>query len=348
MAKKSARIDIVDLYRFLAAIMIILHHTQRLLGTPYHTPYFVEFFFMLSSYFIFNHFQKPEYTNATIEKKAKISLQYTWQRFKSFLPYIIPIVVITTGLYYFLRWQLHGGSIFNIVNQLRQTPFEFLLMPTNMMSRARMVGPLWYLAVLVFLSPIICLVAQSKRKNLFQVFAIPATWIFLLFVEPLTKAGVNGIETFLRGGGAMMMGGIIFFITEWMRTKKYRKWVKAAFTILELGTFFYAIAIGLLQIEPRWSAIPVLFFTLLICLSNQSYTSKIHCKPFNFLGAISLPLFMWHYLFIRVLLLFPAIGNLRRAVILFGGSIAISIIHYFIVSAIQKHRKGKKSLIFIN
>lgn len=345
MAKKSARIDIVDYYRFVAAIMIILHHTSELLGTPYITRYFVEFFFMLTGYFIFRHFQKPQLTYAAPEQKAKTALKYTWQRFKTLMPYVIPIVVISYVVYFFLSWQLYGGGLRVYLGHLRQAPFEFLLFPHSMMGY-RLLGSIWYLSIMIFFMPFVCYVAQSKRKNLFLLIAIPLTWLYCAYTVLLTENGTNGIEAFLRGGGAMFIGGIIFYITEWMKKQKYRKWVKIVFTILEIGLFVYAILIGLLCLKPYHAGIPVLFFSLLLCLSGQSYTSKIHCKLFTFLGAISLPLFIWHYTFVRVLLLFPQFGILRRAVILFAGSIAISIVHYLIVTAIQKRHIGKKSLIF--
>lgn len=348
MAKKSARIDIVDYYRFVAAIMIILHHTHELLGTTYVTRYYVEFFFMLTGYFIFKHFQKPQLTYAAPEQKAKTALQYTWQRFKSLMPFVIPIVLISTIVYYCLAASMYNGGAHIVIRHLRQSPFEFLLFPSSMISTGyRLIGPIWYLSVMIILMPLVSYVAQSKRKYLFLAILIPLVWLYLVYMKDIIALGVDSIGAILRGGVTMFMGGVIYYITEWMKKQKYRTWIKVVFTILELGLFVYAMLIALRPLKPYEASVPILFFVLLLCLSGHSYTSKIRCKLFNFLGAISLPLFLWHYAIVMILLLFPGFGILRRVVLLFGGSIAISIIHYLIVTAIQKRRKNKKSLIFV-
>ena len=89
--------------------------------------------------------------------------------------------------------------------------------------------------------------------------------------------------------------------------------------------------------------IVVLFFATLITTSGLSRTSNLHGKLFNYLGAISLPLFMWHYGVIRIMqVLSINYGSRVNVLLLIATSILVSAIHYQIVQAISPKRQRRK------
>ncbi len=89
--------------------------------------------------------------------------------------------------------------------------------------------------------------------------------------------------------------------------------------------------------------IVVLFFATLITTSGLSRTSNLHGKLFNYLGAISLPLFMWHYGVIRIMqALSINYGSRVNVLLLIATSILVSAIHYQIVQAISPKRQRRK------
>ena len=87
----------------------------------------------------------------------------------------------------------------------------------------------------------------------------------------------------------------------------------------------------------------VLFFATLITTSGLSRTSNLHGKLFNYLGAISLPLSMWHYGVIRIMqALSINYGSRVNVLLLIATSILVSAIHYQIVQAISLKRQRRK------
>lgn len=341
-SQKTARIDVVDFWRFFAAIMILLCHIDLIGGNDHHLEYFVEFFFFLTGFFIFKHFQKTPYFRQNIETRAKNALTYTWKRFVALMPYVIPIVAITSLVVFTIGYsQDHWTG--NFVNNMRNVINEILLLPSGVMSHARIIGPVWYLSVMIFAMPLVSLIAQSRRLNLFVIAMLPITWLILQQPNLLTYYSVNSHFSFYRGLFAMSLGGVIYYLTKIISAKKVSDITRRFLTFLEISLYIYAAIIGYFNLKPVELCIVVLFFAALITLSGISLTSKLRTKLFNYAGAISLPLFMWHFGVIRIMVAagidFGARVNIILMAIL---SIFISAIHYQVVQKLIAQRAKKK------
>ena len=86
---KNIRMAIVDLWKFIAAVMIMIHHLYYLAPAfegkdfpGYFSWIYVEFFFILTGYFTYRHFARQD----SRENIVRSSLSYTWRKFKPFLP----------------------------------------------------------------------------------------------------------------------------------------------------------------------------------------------------------------------------------------------------------------------
>ena len=87
---KNNRMAIVDLWKFIAAVMIMIHHLYYLSPAfegkdypGYFAWIYVEFFFILTGYFTYRHFAGRDRQ----ENLVRSSLSYTYRKFKPFLPY---------------------------------------------------------------------------------------------------------------------------------------------------------------------------------------------------------------------------------------------------------------------
>ena len=88
--KTSGRMAIVDLWKFIAAVMIMVHHLYEVAPVFENRDYpgyfswiYVEFFFILTGYFTYRRFARKDRR----EDVFRSTLSYTWQKFKPFLPY---------------------------------------------------------------------------------------------------------------------------------------------------------------------------------------------------------------------------------------------------------------------
>lgn len=331
---KASRIDIVDFWRFFAAIMIILCHVNVFGGREFYLYLFVDFFFMLTGYFIFKHFQKPQFVNQDTDKKAKDALKYTWNRFLKLLPYTIPIVIIcfiaVHGSYC-----LHHHTFQDILYYIENIAAEALLLPNYIMPIGRVIGPIWYLSVMIFAMPVVCYIAQTKRLNILAVLAIPLFWFFLNDLYTFTAGNTNASLQLLRAFISMILGGLIFYITTLVNdAKKTTAKTRVVITITEILCYIIALIIGSFNTQPVNMVLVLLFVGLCATLSGLSYTANIKCRFFTFLGAISLPLFMWHYGIIRTIKNIDSFDLVTKYIVVFTSSILVSAAHYFIVKRI--------------
>ena len=340
---KSARIDIVDFWRFFAAIMIVFRHISIVGGPKVESHFFVEFFFMLTGYFIFKHFQKREYLRQSVEKKCLNALKYTWQRFKQLLPFTIPIVVICS-LAFAYQFYSHSHYLPYTLKIIRNIFIEPFMLPGQISPLGgRLITPIWYLAVMVFFMPIVSYIAQSKRKNTFILIMIPISWLFIASATDIHgHFPVSHPVSALRGLIPMLMGGLLFYAVEQLSKAKIQKSRMVLMTISEFALYFLMAYLAFRAYKPSGVLIVLAFFAILITLSGHSLTSKIRCKFFNFLGGVSLPLFMWHFGIIRLVKQYQWMGMTRRYLIVFGGSILISVIHYLVVQFFIKKLKNPK------
>lgn len=94
---KNKRTAIVDLWKFIAAVMIMIHHLYYLSPAyegkdypGYFSWIYVEFFFILTGYFTYRHFTRQDKQDSIV----KSSLSYTWRKFKTFLPYTTTAITL--------------------------------------------------------------------------------------------------------------------------------------------------------------------------------------------------------------------------------------------------------------
>ena len=333
-AKASSRIDIVDFWRFFAAIMIILCHVNLFGGHRFLLYLFVDFFFMLTGYFIFRHFQKPQFINQDANQKAKDALKYTWNRFLKLLPYTIPIVIVCFIAVHGSHC-LHHHTFKDILYYIESITAEASLLPNNIMPMSRTIGPIWYLSVMIFAMPAVCYIAQTKRLNLIAVLTIPLFWYFLNDSYYFTAGDVNASLQLLRGFISMFLGGLVFYVTTLTNdAKKSSTKTRVIVTITEILCYITATLIGSFSTQPVSMILVLLFIGLCATLSGLSYTAEIKCRFFTFLGAISLPLFMWHYGIIRTIRTIDSFNLATKYIVVFTASILVSAAHYLIVKKI--------------
>lgn len=210
------RLSIVDLWKFIAAVLIMIHHLYHL-GGQFTGAYFgrfawifVEFFFILTGWFTYHHF-------STTDKKPDIfrsGLKYTLAKFRPFLPYTtaaITLQYLVSAPYSFIK----SGHVVRFLSHFNHYPLEVLLVGEAQQSEQLLV-PIWFLSAMFMVFPIVVFLCQMKNKYL--LLTISGLYSLLYYGQVQLSNRIWPDDLF-RALAGMLLGVSVCIATELLKEK---------------------------------------------------------------------------------------------------------------------------------
>lgn len=300
---QSFRNPNIELCRFIAAIVIAFHHTEKIGGHEFFDAYriapggwiFVEFFFILSGYFMTKHFERIEVSkNDKIEKYVVI---YAVRKLLKIVPYAA-IGIIIDAVAQIGCGDIEKGDMWNLVVEL---PLHFLLLKGINILRFDINAPLWYLTEILIVMPLLALFCLRYR----YFYKYIASWIFplviytvifLLFGNIQYWGKYWAINCMMRAFADLMLGSVVYYLSECLRTKIITNNKRIILTIIEIMLFTCLVAFSFLEECLNYAMPCVLFSVVFLCiaLSEQEHMQYIIPRKAVFLGQISTALYCLH------------------------------------------------------
>ena len=335
--QSNARYSYIGLLKFFAAVGIVFLHSGK--GDSHWGCLWilVEFFFMLTGYFTYKHFQKDSKSIArdTLEQKSNKSIKYSISKFASFLPYMLIGVVafyIAISLY-----ELRHG-IGAALSSLKTMPFDLLFLNSQL---PRGNWAIWFISAMAIMFPIFCILCQTKRQKTLCAVMLP--FIITYFLR-IYDDKIYGVYAYCRAFFGMSAGIYMSHMVDYIKTIKLSKSKTILLNIIELVATIVAIICmypGSKSIRVEFCklfAILSIFVMLTLILSGKTLTSKIHNRLFDFLERISMVIYLTHVAVLWfteiVLTSLNAMQYMRIACVTF--SVLIAICTYVIVESITR------------
>lgn len=324
----------VEFCRFLACCIIMTHHAY-VLGFSGEYPFergwaWVDYFFMLTGFFTIMHFKKNPPAEGTCGRTA---MKYTLNKFKGFMPLAVFCILgeyLVTVLY--SKPESLGLALRGFINM----PFEMLMLSSAFHFNPSL-SPIWYLAAMFITLPVLCY-AVTKWSEI---------WYILCLLVPLWFYGSYGVTSVrdwplepYRAFACMAFGTCCYYIAEWIKTKQFKVFGKAVLTVLELGSLILAVLLTE-RSSPELVFLVLLFpIQISIMMSNESFLSCVNAGPINklfaFLGKMSLPMFIIHWLVATIVGKNMAAGY--TSLIVYFGSTMILAAFYVMMKGLKKKR----------
>lgn len=331
------RISVLGLCKFLAAVGIVFLHCLPSRGHWLSLYLLVEFFFMITGYFTFKHFQKTKTIQVdTLDIKSRKAIKYTINKFIPFLPFIF-IAVLIRYTHAFIV--VGGGGLPEIIRVGKNAIMDLLLLNSQTGEYGWV---LWFLSAMFIVFPLFSLVCQSKNKNfLYIIIALSSIIYYFNFFN----SNIYGVYPLVRAFMGLSLGILVYAISENIKTMK-----TSSNIITSVWVFCILCSLALLYIDPtspnmnvfRPTIILLFIIILSILLSMKMRITSLSIKAFDYLEKISLVLFLMHA---PILFIFEStpIANHRKLLflIVLSTSFITSVIVYFSVNKIQKHLKQK-------
>ena len=331
MISRSANVDCA---RFIAAMLIMAHHIFNIgIGEyPFHEAWvYVEFFLLITGYYTAKH-----YSNVKAANRSKDAFQYTIKKLLPLFPYTFIASLcgwITQGV-----WQ--ERTLKTIITSFTgDFTFDILLISDSFSHP--LIVPLWYVSAMLLVFPFFCLLVQVENRY---------TKVLACIICPLMYfgwIGVTGYRVFphdmLRVMAGMMLGLLLYEFSV-IFEEHIRRIPKIILTIIEVLAFIYPIYCSYRNFAEKGytsTRLYVLcyFISLLLCLPGFSYTEKIKGRFLNYLGRLSMPIFILHWYVGTLVNLF---GNKYgwkgngRVAIYYVITVCVSVVLKFIIDHIRK------------
>ncbi len=341
----------VECARFIAALMIMAHHIYitGVGGQPFFEAWvWVEFFLLVTGYFTAKH-----YDNTSAANPSKDAFIYTIKKIMPLFPYALTVTVlawITQGIVGLIYWGWTWKSF--VTGFTKDFVFDLLLITDSVSDP--LVVPLWYVSALIMMFPFLCLIAQIRNRY---------TRVLICSVSPLIYfewTAVSGERAFphnlLRVLAGMMLGMLLYELSVIFK-EQIQKIPKLIITVIELAAFALPV-IGCFGefteagITTSRMYLLCFFVSLLFCLPGFSYTAGIRGKVFDYLGRLSMPVFIVNWYVGTVVDVFGDNGDWgfgTRITVFYIATLVISMLLMFIIDHLRGwSRLRKKEIILID
>lgn len=265
---------------------------------------FVEFFFMVSGYYLVQGLESGKIENVK---------EYMKKRWLRFMPYTT-IVIVATYIWIGVMTESLKGR----VKLLMRLPLEILLL-SNLHFTYTAVGWLWYIAAMLFVTPFLCYL-YLKHKEFFQmlIWAIPIIWYGYCFSNyGYLLVERNVFNDLIRAGTELLLGGGIFYIARSISKRKIKKITVFFFSLISWCLLIAAVVLAYRLHKSEYDLYCIVCFFAALVLIESGWTADIKWSKLNILSELSMGLYIVHGLPCKFIMKYPLNATIGERYVLF-------------------------------
>lgn len=348
----------ISLYKFLFSIMIIVFHVGNVLDYNKFKFNFgsgsiaVDFFFVVSGFFFCRKYVNYKVKNSVGED----SFNYFINRTNRFIKYIIILLIIAIPFSIFCL-KFNFTSLINAF-------YKLLYIPHHTKCSSEIFGITWYIVAMILAESMLFPFLIKYKKEF--VYIISPIIIILLgsylliryghFATPW-KMGTILYKGILRGIFEINIGMYLYLISEKISNVKFTKLSKILLLLFEIaGYLSIFVLVNLNNAHRRFDVLMLIIISICILIStnkNMYLYNFCNNKLFYFLEKLSLPMYIYQWLIIEIMVFVLTKFNIHLSYLCFSGiTIIISIIFGIVVLKLielyDNNKEKIKSLFIAN
>lgn len=348
----------ISLYKFLFSIMIIVFHVGNVLDYNKFKFNFgsgsiaVDFFFVVSGFFFCRKYVNYKVKNSIGED----SFNYFINRTNRFIKYIIILLIIAIPFSIFCL-KFNFTSLINAF-------YKLLYIPHHTKCGSEIFGITWYIVAMILVESMLFPFLIKYKKEF--VYIISPIIIILLgsylliryghFATPW-KMGTILYKGILRSIFEINIGMYLYLISEKISNVKFTKLSKILLLLFEItGYLSIFVLVNLNNAHRRFDVLMLIIISICILIStnkNMYLYNFCNNKLFYFLEKLSLPMYIYQWLIIEIMVFVLTKFNIHLSYLCFSGiTIIISIIFGIVVLKLielyDNNKEKIKSLFIAN
>lgn len=320
----------IQFFKFVFALCIVtLHvftvyfHVEKFLGLYI----CVEFFFILNGFFLAKYLQSRSKTELSIK-------DFLINKIKKFYP----IYLVSFVLVFFACPYVFGFS--RIIE---------LFMLQGFLRSGLMNIPSWYISSYLLASAwFLFFYKKIKSETVFRIFLLLLSFIILSYfifgLKTLSTWHQNIFHVLnlgtLRGFAEISLGYLLFQYQDKIRAALNSFRINSTIvSVIEISIIFLIFKLMLtVNLQNYYLILQLFLFMALITLLNlnRGFVSNIlNVRQFNYLGVISYPIYLGHFIFITYLFLhMQSATTLIKIIFVYVGTLIYAVFIDFLVKAI--------------
>ena len=350
------RNNIVELFRFIYSLLVLGYHVQFSYDDEKADAFengalAVEFFFLLSGYFLAR----------SLEKLSKDDKTNFFKKYFFFMKnkvtallnvHILSIVVVLIIIACcdkknFLDKFLNGlPSIFLV---------QMIIIWASDFNKALIV-PEWYLSAMLicmlFMVPIFLLFSKILKGIFATIILLVVIGIIVVIFGFAAKWKMNeNIVYDLRAWAEMVVGMFSYYLSIYVKSNTYGNCINIFFKCLEIIGYGVPVILGIIPVSSNYQSYMMVvtviceFCAVFITFAEKGNIIKSEKANavFGYLGAISLPIYLFHpVLIILIDYLKKDMKKWLKYVIVFPATIILAFLYRIIADFLNKILKGKE------
>lgn len=274
----------LELWRFLAAVIIMIYHSYILgwEGYPFSESgwFYVEFFFILSGYFITAHVRS--------RKNAESLWGGVFRRIKKIYPYLLLSAIWGCIVFWFRMTPTRKMEVVDIIERFTAS---ILFLSGNIIGFPEYVGGMWYVSVLFLVMPLFMFVVSKKEFSAAVCLLVPV----LVYTN---MGAINGLRSpfhdVLRGFSAMLLGTFVYEMIPYIKSLSERIGAVAA-AALRWGCFIFVMILMFYNSSNRWLMLICFILSIGFSIQNNPQYPVTIAKVFCFCGEESVVIYLMQY-----------------------------------------------------
>lgn len=299
----SKRNSLLELWRFVFCMSVLLMHfinsynqTTGGTGRFFHAGYLgVEFFFIVSGYFIGSYYDKNQ-ANKTVSERLRSILSYAWSR----LLRLYPLYITALILMLIVRTVFVGKSFNYIFTTVKNCFAEFFLLQWTTNNNGVLIFSDWYIPAVFFGGLcFVIILAFTQKIGGYVIAPIITFFIYRHYFSLIGKIDIiSAHHGILRGIAGIGFGVFIYFIAKLLckpiiqyNISRIYSWIAGIISSFIFLAIFIYTNYGR---RSKWDFLIIALYgiSILLLMSAQIKLPKKLEKFFSFLGKTTYPIYI--------------------------------------------------------
>ena len=261
--------------------------------------------------------------------------RYTMHKFIRFLPYVIIINILCFFVSHRFNFQIY--DVYDVWNLI----LESCLLNEAFIGSTYQNGALWMLSAMFIIFPCFCGFCLIKNTGVQFLLSLYVPIIYYADINIAVAANFPyGLIRVLSG---MMIGVFLYYLVKWFDRVTLSPILEKSFFPFAMISMVIAISLAYFQFSVRRIQLACFMVSLFLLFSNHCSNGKFQCNLTDYLGEISMIIYIVHYPVAVIINKLDLTNNVMGVFFMYYGmTIVISII---LREVCKQFKKYSKSLI---